>query len=1194
MINILSFLKPLILIRTEKNRPRDSRNLQGLLKKLFLECESLLSRFLSWFGNCHQDPASRENSRTTLVREIQFPHEQEGFSIRPKAFGYQCVRIFITFVLVSSSFSFLTSSTIGNSDKILRIERTSQTISSKKYSVDLERNKFKSDVSQKNLLNLKREHPFSLPILAKPYISPPETLKVLGIRVEFQEEIPDCTLTTGNGLFDMRTQEEFYQQEGHLIDPPPHDTLYFKKHIEALNNYWWTVSKSRLVIEGEIYPKSETLAYRLPHPMAYYGAPDSSLSGKVEMLRQFFHDSFNLADSLSRDGDPSIYRIDFANKKYDSFVIFHAGSDLQSDLGELVAPTPGDLFTGFIVLGDTVYVEGDMITEGLFMPETQSQDNRVTALNAVFAHEFGHQLGLVDLYNSQTFMTQVGDFSLMDNNFADVGVDVGYGIYVSGVLPAYPDGWSKAYLGFIQPEEKREQENIKLFASEMLTDDLQLIKIPINSEEYFLIENRQVDIDKDRMSGLRADSATNVILGPVDEERNYNREYDWLLPGSGILIWHVDEGVAYLDYDKDGLNNFWDNDLQLDKDRRFLTIVEADGIVDFGGDYYTGYGRKEDLFYKGNNDSLTPYTFPSSKSRNKSNTHIWITDIGYSDTLMNLDISQDWQQSGFPQKIVPETDISSLVYADVNNDGNVEIFASSGNFIYAWDSAGTKLIPNSDVVQIFELNGDTTYLPLAIFAEDDSSFFGPPSLGDLNGDDTLEVVAATVDGKIYAWHPYDLNEDGKADLLNGFPLQLGEHRSARILVAPIIANFDSVGSSLEIFVSAERTGSPSKIMVISYEGKIIYSSFTTSLANVIALATTDTCNPNCILNKYKVNFILSKPDDYAILSLWDMYIQGTWGSAGFFCDDPKPFLVAGDIDRDGEPDAIVCCGKRGIIHAYDHNLHPLGGFPISVNESLSSAPVLGDIDKDGYLEIVVTLPNKIFAYNFNGTPLSNFPITVSHPGGPTDLIDSSPILGDVDGDGYPDIIVGSKNKQVLAYNKDGKMVDGFPLSCGGAINSSPILTNLDKDVNAELLVASDDGFIYAWDLPGEYKPETYPWTQFGYDCGHTNHFPKENLTPMPPPAGQLLPENLAYNYPNPAKGQTKIRYYLREKAEVNIRIYDLSGMLVDEFLGSGEGQTDNEHLWDCSGIASGVYLCRVEAKSASENEVVFFKIAVVR
>jgi len=49
---------------------------KGTVEKVVLECKSLLLRFLSWFGNWI--------SRTNSVREFQFPHEQDGFSTRPK------------------------------------------------------------------------------------------------------------------------------------------------------------------------------------------------------------------------------------------------------------------------------------------------------------------------------------------------------------------------------------------------------------------------------------------------------------------------------------------------------------------------------------------------------------------------------------------------------------------------------------------------------------------------------------------------------------------------------------------------------------------------------------------------------------------------------------------------------------------------------------------------------------------------------------------------------------------------------------------------------------------------------------------------------------------------------------------------------------------------------------------------------
>jgi WD40 repeat protein len=304
--------------------------------------------------------------------------------------------------------------------------------------------------------------------------------------------------------------------------------------------------------------------------------------------------------------------------------------------------------------------------------------------------------------------------------------------------------------------------------------------------------------------------------------------------------------------------------------------------------------------------------------------------------------------------------------------------------------------------------------------------------------------------------------------------------------------------------------------------------------------------------------------------------------------------ISGDINRDSSLEVIVV-GSDGKIYAWDSYMNLLPGFPIETGASnIKANPVLGDINNDGFLEIVLAYQDRVYAYSFNGTVLDYFLVTVIHPGGATDLIESSPILGDVDGDGYPDIIIGTTDNRVLAYNKDGRMVDGFPLTVNGAILSTPILLNMDKDVDAELLVASDDGFINGWDLPGEYKNESFPWVMYGHDAGHTNYFPEESLPPIPPPVGDLLPAKTVFNYPNPAKDHTKIRYFLKQDAKVNIRIYDLSGMLVDEFAGPGEGSTHNESTWDCDRFASGVYLCRVEAKSENDNQVVIFKVALVK
>ena len=1033
--------------------------------------------------------------------------------------------------------------------------------------------RFKSDVCRRNLLDLKRKTAFSLPYMQKGFPTTAKTIRILGIRVQFKKELPDDPATTGDGWFDLRSYEKFYQEEEHIIDPAPHNRAYFEAHLKSLANYWSTVSEGKLALEFEVFPKGDS-AYTLPYTISHYGSIDSTPRPQfypVEQLDSLYRHSFTLADTSSLD------EIDFS--KYDSFVLFHAGSDQQHDLGEIgVDPTPSDLFTGFIMLGEPVEVEGNVIWDGMIMPETASQDNRIAALNAIFAHEFGHQLGLVDLYNTRNFFTQVGDFALMDNFAQNVGVELDscYTL-VTGVLPVFPCAWSRAFLGFVSPEETTNEQDIRLLAAELEDEQIKAIRVPINSEEYFLVENRQIDLDGVAIPYLQADPSTGVILGLVEVASNSEREYDYLLPGSGVLIVRVDEGVAYLDVDEDGVPNFWDNKLQWDKDRKFMTLMEADGIIDFGGNYYTGFGDQEDMYYEGNQSELTPSTYPSTRSYNKAFTHIWFTDIGKSGLEMSLSIKSDWYQSGWPQKIVPYHNIRSLAYADVENDGSVEIFGAADRFLYAWRSNGESVIPNPNYAFDFELNGDTTFYPLAFFDILDTTLVGTPTLGDVDEDGTLEVVSATVDGKVYCWKPVDLNNDSLADLKPGFPVDLGNS----ISMIPVISDFDPQNPGLEIYVGTgegELFSGEGKLFLISGSSNIIDSIDLEE--KILGLATTDTGS---------INFVITES-----YSPW-------WNEMKIWRTDSKIFVsaaiyepiylpIVGDLNRDGILDVVVV-EAGGTIYAWDKGLSPLQGFPIWLDNKICSQPALGDIDGDGYLEIVVASDNKIFAYNYSGTIADNFPIIVDRVD-PVGWIKSSPILVDVDDDGISDIVIGTQQNKIYAFNKDGNAVFGFPLSCAGPISSSGIMVDLDQDLVSELLVPANDGFVYAWKLPWDYNSENGHWPMQGHDPSHTNYFPIEDLPNLP--AFAFLPEKKVFSYPNPAKDKATIRYFLGEDAEVNIRIYDLAGDLVEELDHTGVGGENNEKEWDCSRVASGIYLCRVEAKASQQSEVAFCKIAVVK
>ncbi|HEY6008133.1 MAG TPA: M6 family metalloprotease domain-containing protein, partial [Geobacteraceae bacterium] len=128
----------------------------------------------------------------------------------------------------------------------------------------------------------------------------------------------------------------------------------------------------------------------------------------------------------------------------------------------------------------------------------------------VFCHEYGHSFGLPDLYDTDDTSEGVGNWSLMA---------AGSWTYVSrgGDRPAHMDPWSKYKLGWIVPTRLTATATGKSFAGIETTADYYQVRYggpQAATSEYFLLENRQ-------KSG-----------------------FDAGLPGSGLLLWHIDEVKA--------------------------------------------------------------------------------------------------------------------------------------------------------------------------------------------------------------------------------------------------------------------------------------------------------------------------------------------------------------------------------------------------------------------------------------------------------------------------------------------------------------------------------------------------------------------------------------------------------------------------------------------------------------------------
>jgi hypothetical protein len=96
-------------------------------------------------------------------------------------------------------------------------------------------------------------------------------------------------------------------------------------------------------------------------------------------------------------------------------------------------------------------------------------------------------------------------------------------------------------------------------------------------------------------------------------------------------------------------------------------------------------------------------------------------------------------------------------------------------------------------------------------------------------------------------------------------------------------------------------------------------------------------------------------------------------------------------------------------------------------------------------------------------------------------------------------------------------------------------------------------------------------------------------------SGALLEKDKVYAYPNPATGETvAIKTYLGDDARITIDVFNVAGEKVASLANSGTAGNVVETVWNAGRIASGVYVYRVEAKSASGAKAeVIKKLAIV-
>ncbi|MEO0070030.1 MAG: VCBS repeat-containing protein, partial [candidate division WOR-3 bacterium] len=428
---------------------------------------------------------------------------------------------------------------------------------------------------------------------------------------------------------------------------------------------------------------------------------------------------------------------------------------------------------------------------------------------------------------------------------------------------------------------------------------------------------------------------------------------------------------------------------------------------------------------------------------------------------------------GWPKKVTFNSMFApsrGVALADFDSDGRMEIIMpSTAGQLHVWRYDGT-----------YYTGWPKTFAGMGQYAA---------AVADIDRDGNYEVAICTR-GMSSGGAVYVYKEDGT--LKSGWPFT--GLVNGNFSDSPTLADVDG-DDTLEIIVG-ERDWPGGHLHVLRHNGTQQPGAWPCSLDHVPALgAAVGDINldgqKEIVYASYNSLYVF-KPNG-TILPGWP--VTNPQGGAFSY---QSPALA--DVDGDDTLEIIIALHREGQgTYVFRHDGTILSGWPYSFSRWTYCPPTVADLYQDNDLKIICGLSGIVggaaavlYGFDDDGSVLNGFPII--QPNG--DAAEGNITVADIDGDGDMEIIFTSNlmSSDTLGYlfavHHDGSPVSGWPLRpYGWTYLNGATVADVDGDDTLDIVVVSYDNgttmavTVYETDVP--YSRERWQWPTYQFDMART-------------------------------------------------------------------------------------------------------------